>query len=108
MRRATAVRLVMGSIFVAAPGQVLAAIGAPDRDDPAVRLAARVLGGRLVLHGAADLAFGPGTRRLGIAVELAHAASMIPVAVRSEVHRRTALTSAGLATAIAALDLQEG
>ncbi|MBO0845920.1 MAG: hypothetical protein J2P22_10930 [Nocardioides sp.] len=82
-------------------------VGGPDREDPGVRLLARVLGLRLVLQAAADLAFGPRTRRPGIAVDLAHAASMVPVIVRSEVHRRTALTSAAVAMSTVALDLAE-
>jgi hypothetical protein len=105
VRSATAARLVLGGACLAAPGGVLAVVGGPDRDDPTTRLAARVLGGRLVLQAAADLALGPRTSRVGALVELTHAASMLPVAVRWPEHRRTALVSAAAAATIAVLDL---
>ena len=69
-------------------------VGGPDRHDPATRLVARALGGRLVLQGCADLAFGRRIRAVDVFVDLSHAASMLPVAVRWPAHRRTALVSA--------------
>jgi hypothetical protein len=107
MRPATAVRFVTGALCLAAPRAVLAAIGGPDRDDPVTEVVARVLGGRLVLQAAADLVLGARARGVGAAVDLTHAASMVPVAIRWREHRRTALVSASVATATAALDLRE-
>jgi hypothetical protein len=106
MRPATAARFVTGTLCLAAPGAVLRAIGGPDRDDPVTGLVARVLGGRLLLQAAADPILGSRARGVGAAVDLSHAASMVPVAIHWQEHRRTALASAAVATAIAALDLQ--
>jgi hypothetical protein len=105
MRVATLVRLGLGGTCLAVPGEVLGLVGGPDRGDPRTLLVARVLGGRLVLQGIADLAWGRRTRRLGVAVDLAHAASMLPLAVLWPAHRRTALVSAAAATTTALLDL---
>jgi hypothetical protein len=69
---------------------------------------ARVLGARLLLQAALDVtpgAAGPAMRDLDPAVELTHAASMVPVAAIWPRHRRSASVSAALATGIAALDL---
>jgi hypothetical protein len=106
MRAATVARLLLGTACVAAPGPVLDVIGGADRDDQRTRTVTRVLGGRLVLQAAADLGFGARTRRLDVAVDLSHAASMMPVAAIWPSHRRTALASAALATSIAVLDLR--
>lgn len=105
MRIATAVRLVLGSACLAAPEAVLAAVGGPDRGDPTIQQLARVFGGRLVLQAVADLTLGRRTRRPGVVVEMLHAGSMVPVAARRPEHRRTALTSAGLAAGIGLIDL---
>jgi hypothetical protein len=66
---------------------------------------ARVLGGRLLLQAGADLALGRRTRSADAVIEVSHALSMVPVAVRWPRHRRTAITSALVATVIAALDV---
>jgi hypothetical protein len=104
MRAATVVRLGLGGVCLAAPVEVLALVGGPDRSDPRTALVTRVLGGRLVLQGIADLAWGRRTREAGVAVELTHAASMLPVAALWPAHRRTALWSAVAATATALLE----
>ena len=105
MRAATVARLVLGGACLAAPGAVLGAVGAPDRGDRRVHVVTRVLGGRLLLQGALDGARGRSGRGLDVAVELTHAASMLPVAAIWPWHRRSASVSAALATGIAVLDL---
>jgi hypothetical protein len=63
----------------------------------------RLLGLRHVAQNAAVLAFPAGpVLRAAAAVDLLHAASMVPV-VRSAPHRRAALVSGGVAAAYAAL-----
>jgi hypothetical protein len=100
----------MGGACVAAPHAVLDLIGGPDRDDELTLVVARVLGLRLVAQAAADLVVGDRVgrrlRALGVAVDLTHAASMLPVAARCPEHRRSALVSAAAAAATAALDLR--
>jgi hypothetical protein len=101
-------RLVLGAACLAAPGALLGAVGAPDSRDGRVHGIARVLGARLLLQAALDATSGAGgraVRDLDPAVELTHAASMVPVAALWPRHRRSASVSAALATAIAALDL---
>jgi hypothetical protein len=104
MRAATFVRLGVGGACLVSPDLVLDVVGGPDRDDPTTQLVARVLGGRLVLQGIADLTWGRRTRGVGVVVDLAHAASMLPAAARWPTHRRTALVSAAMATTTALLD----
>ncbi|HEX3223982.1 MAG TPA: hypothetical protein VHR35_15570 [Nocardioides sp.] len=105
MRTATAARGLVGGACVLAPWALLATVGGPDRDDPRVAAVARVLGARLLLQAALDVAKGRRTRHLDAAVELSHAASMLPVAALWPLHRRSALVSAAVATGIAVLDL---
>jgi hypothetical protein len=107
MTPATLVRLTVGGLLLAAPHRVLARIHAPDCDDPAVLVVARVLGARLVVQGALDVAAHGRFRRIGAAVEAAHAASMMPVVTGSPRHRRSAGTSAAVATGLALADLRE-
>jgi hypothetical protein len=83
---------------------MLALAGGPDRDDPTTQVVARVLGGRLVVQAAADLALGRRTRGVDIVIDLTHAASMIAVALRWPEHRRSAVASAAVATSVAVLD----
>jgi fatty-acid peroxygenase len=89
-----------GSALLAAPGRVLALAGGPDRRDDRVRMVSQVLGARLLLQGIADVVLGRRMRRLDLSVELAHAASMLPVVALSARHRRTASASAALATGL--------
>ncbi|HEX3929364.1 MAG TPA: hypothetical protein VHW64_01580 [Nocardioides sp.] len=109
MRAATASRLAVGSACLVVPRQALALLGAADRDDPVVAAVARVLGVRLLVQAGVESLLGGQAagraRWLGAAVDLAHAASMLPVAHRWPEHRRSALVSAAAATATAALDL---
>jgi hypothetical protein len=108
VRAATGARLVLGTACLAAPGALLAAVGAPDSGDRRVHGIARVLGARLLLQAALDATSGVGgraVRDLDPAVELTHAASMVPVAAIWPRHRRSASVSAALATGIALLDL---
>jgi len=107
VRAASVVRLALGTTCVAAPAAVLGAVGGPDRTDHTTQLVTRVLGGRLVLQGVADLALGRRTRVLDVLVDLTHAASMLPAAALWREHRRSALASAAVATGIALLDLMD-
>jgi hypothetical protein len=86
---------------------MLAAVGAPDRTDRTTQLVTRVLGARLVVQAALDLALGRRTRALDVVVDLTHAASMLPAAALWSEHRRSALASAAIATGIAALDVYD-
>jgi hypothetical protein len=104
MRPAAFARLLLGGGCLLAPGAVLTLVGGPDREDRHVRTIARILGGRLVAQAAADLALGSRTRKLDIAVDVTHAASMLAAAMRWPAHRRSALASAGFATVAAVLD----
>ena len=108
MRTATAIRLALGSACLADPGRPLGLIGGPDRDDAATRVIVRVLGGRFVAQGLADLAIGPRTRVPDVLVDLTHAASMVLAARHWPQHRRSALASAAVATAVALLDARAG
>jgi hypothetical protein len=108
MRAATLARLVLGAACLAAPEALLGAVGAPDSRDRRVHGIARVLGARLLLQAALDgvpAVGGRAVRDLDPAVELTHAASMVPVAAIWPRHRRSASVSAALATGIALLDL---
>jgi hypothetical protein len=107
MRSATAVRVGVGGVCVVAPGRVLGAVRAPDRDDRLVRRMVRALGLRLVLQAGLDLAWDRRTRGLDIALELTHAASMLAAAVIWPAHRHSASVSAALAAGVAALDVAE-
>jgi hypothetical protein len=105
VRPATAARLVLGGLCLAAPGRLLDAIGAPDRGDPRTWIIVRVLGGRLLAQGVADLALGARTRVPDIVIDATHAATMVAAAARRPDHRRSAMVSAALATGTAGLDL---
>jgi hypothetical protein len=108
MRPATLLRLGVGGACLLEPRRVLAVVGGADREDPTTHLVARVLGGRLVLQACADLLLGQRIRGVGVLVDLTHAASMLPVAACWPAHRRTALTSATVATSFAVLDARPG
>jgi hypothetical protein len=104
MRKATVARLALGGVCLVDPARVLGVIGGRDRDDARTQLITRVLGGRLVVQATADLALGPRTRVPDVLVDGTHAASMVVAALRWPAHRRSALVSAALASAIALLD----
>ena len=86
------------------PGRALDLIGGPDRDDEMTRSITRVLGGRLVIQAMIDVALGPRTRVPDVVVDVTHAMSMVVVARRRPVHRRSAMVSAALACGMALLD----
>jgi hypothetical protein len=60
-----------------------------------------------VLQAVTDVVRRGRSGRLGMVVELGHAASMAPVVALSPRHRRTAAVSAALATGLLLLDLAE-
>ncbi len=102
MRSATTLRLVLGTLCLAAPDRVLAAArGAGWRESMVVR----VLGARLLLQGGLDLTVGNLHRLPDAAVEVTHAASMVSLAAFRPAYRSPALTSAAVATSLAVLDL---
>jgi hypothetical protein len=100
----TLARGFLAGVCLAAPGPVLSLAGASDARDPVVLAAARVLGLRYVVHALLDSATGRHPAA-DAAVELLHAGSMVPIAVGSARHRRTAIISATCAAAVAGLDL---
>ncbi|GAA1795802.1 hypothetical protein GCM10009795_046570 [Nocardioides hankookensis] len=103
MTPARGARLVLGCVLVIAPHRLLGLVGAEDADERTTREVARVLGARYLLQGVT----GRPTGRAAAAVEAAHAASMLPLAVRSPRHRGAALVSAGVAAALGLADLVE-
>jgi hypothetical protein len=105
VRSPTLARLVLGGVLVADPGALLGGIHAPDRDDPRVLVVSRLLGGRLLVQGAVDLAWRGRMRRVGAAIEAAHALSMLPLAAGSSYHRRAATVSAAVALSLVILDV---
>ncbi|HEX5087589.1 MAG TPA: hypothetical protein VFV89_07265 [Nocardioides sp.] len=99
-------RLGVGAWALARPLDVLHLVGNDDGTGP--RLATRVLGARYVAQSAAGLLLR--RRRLPWldgAVDVAHAASMLGVALTFPGHRRLALTSGAVALGFAAADLRE-
>ena len=98
-------RLALGSAALLRPGLFLR-WGRAD-DDPVVRRAVRVLGGRYVVQSAAGLVL----RRAWVpdvdaAVDLVHAATMLGLAAVAPDHRRLALLSAVIAVGFAGADLE--
>jgi hypothetical protein len=106
VRPATTARLALGSAALAYPARLLGAVGGLDRGDAGTRVVVRVLGGRLLAQGLADLALGRRTRVPDVVIDTTHAASMVVVADRWPDHRRSALVSAAVASAIALLDVR--
>jgi hypothetical protein len=107
MTKAAAARLLVGGACLLVPGSVLAAVGAPDRDDHRVQRITSALGARLVVQAGLEIARGRPARALDVTIELTHAASMVPVAAIWPRHRRSASVSAAVAAGIAVLDLLE-
>lgn len=94
-------RIALGALAVAAPALPLRAVGAvPTRP---TLITTRLLGMRYLAQGAIDLTV-PHDRRLDSAVELLHAASMLPMARRHHPHAKAARLSAATALGLVALD----
>jgi hypothetical protein len=107
MRPPDAVRLALGLAVLARPGLPLRLTGSPD--GAGVRRTVRVLGGRYAVQGAAGLLTrAPWLPAADATVDGLHAVSMVGLAVVSPGHRRLALASAVLATALATADLTGG
>lgn len=104
MRVATGARLLLGVACLIGPRASLRVVAAREREDAVAVVVVRALGCRLVLQGAADLAFGARTRRPDAAIDLTHALSMVAAARVFPDHRRSALASASVAGVLAALD----
>lgn len=96
---------LVGICLLVLPGRVAAAISSDPGERPP-RWLIRLLGGRLIGQGSAQL-LSPtaGLLRAGAAVDASHAASMLAVAAVSPRYRRPALSSAALASASAAAGL---
>jgi hypothetical protein len=93
-RPADLVRLSAGVLDLAAPGAIATVeIGSPARGGDA--LIFRVLGARQVLQAAVTARTG--WSALGAVVDLAHLASMVPVALLSRRWRRAALLQIAVA-----------
>ncbi len=107
MKRLTAIRAAWGGALLTAPGLILRRL--PEQPDGGpVRDIARILGLRHLVQ-AAIVARQPTRRRIltGAAVDAAHAASMLAVAVLMPDHRRLALADAASASAFAAAGIHE-
>ena len=107
MRRVDLARAALGTALTLAPHRSLEiATGRGPSSETVTRLS-RVLGARYLLQAAAGAAI---RRRwlayADVATEIAHAGSMVAVAVRSPMHRRVAATSATVAVTFALTDLR--
>lgn len=94
-----AVRLAWGTGLVAVPGQVVTWLGGAD-----TRLSRRIertLGVRHLLQGAAELAVWPRWRRLGVVIDVLHAASGIGLAATDVRWRRPGLSDATITSGLA-------
>ena len=98
-------RVGAGVLALARPGWLVRATGSSD--GAWTRRVTRALGARYLLQAGAGLALHrPWVAEVDGAVDLVHAASMLPVAVALPAQRRLALTSAAVAVACAAADLR--
>lgn len=92
--------LTQAALLLAAPPAALHMV-AGDRGVPPTWLV-RVLGARTLVQGAAEAVRPtPGVLRLGVAVDMTHAASMLFAASRGPRYRRAAWASAGAAASSA-------
>ena len=92
------VRLAWSAVLFAVPGRVLRATGGADTPD--ARRVVRVLAARHAVQGLVELCRRKESA-LGVAVDAAHAASMVALAAAWPRWRRPAAASAGEATAFA-------
>lgn len=102
MRAFGAVRIAWGAVLVSRPALVLEALGGKGASRAGWPAVARVLGARHVLQGAATLAGAvPGRAEpvlaVGIALDLAHAASSLGLALVSPRQRRLSRADAVVA-----------
>jgi hypothetical protein len=102
---ALAVRLVWGSALCTVPGRILVLMGGAD-EGLAPRRAMRVLGARHVLQALAEYRFGNEARRLGVGVDLLHAATDVGFGMVDGRWRRAALTDATIASGFAVAGLR--
>jgi hypothetical protein len=101
-----ALRLAWGTALLGAPLRCISLVpGAPAGvPDDAVTVA-RVLGGRHVLQGLAEIAAWPSLRRLGAAADILHAATGVALAATDRRWRSVARADAALATGFAVAGL---
>jgi hypothetical protein len=99
-------RTVTGTALTVAPGRTVRLVPGVG-GGPEYSIVGRLLGVRyLVQVGATAAAQRPWVRAAGVAVDLAHAASMLALAACSPRHRRPAIASGTAAAAFAAADLR--
>lgn len=96
------IRVALGTLLLGRPALVSQLTRSSSSRD--VRAVTRVLGARYLVQGALDLAV-PHDPRLDSAIELLHAATMMPFARRGRPHARAALVSAGVALTMASAPL---
>jgi hypothetical protein len=94
------VRLSWGAALVLAPGRVVVALGGADT--AVSRRVERTLGARHLVQGTVELVAWPRWRRLGVVVDLLHAATGVALAVGDERWRRPAALDATITTTLAA------
>jgi hypothetical protein len=79
---------------------MLALMGGAD-EDPLPRRVLRVLGARHIVQAVLERCFGAGARRLGVGVDVLHAATDVGFGVADSRWRRAALTDAVITTGFA-------
>jgi hypothetical protein len=101
-----ATRACYGGLLLLAPGPVIR-LGTGGPASPRAQNVTRVLGVRHLVQAALTAGAPPGTARLGIgaAVDLAHAASMIGLALLDRTVRRATLVDAAIETLLAGAGL---
>jgi hypothetical protein len=93
------IRLVWATILLAAPGQILDALGG--RVDPTSVTVTRILGVRHATQGFFEVLTWPKWRRAGSLIDAAHSLTAVGFGVSAPRWRRVGLTDSGIAAAFA-------
>jgi hypothetical protein len=93
------VRVGWAGFLLVWPRQAIVLLGG--EDVPASRLVCRLLGGRHLTQGVAELLFWPRGRRVGSLVDILHAASAVAFGCRDPRWRRAALRDGVVAASFA-------
>ena len=102
MNPLAAVRGAFGLTLMVAPGATARRASGGARIDEPTLLVARVLGARHVLQAALVGRRTGALARLGVAIDLVHAATALALGATDSRHRRLAFTNAGAAAVFAA------